>query len=292
MRLLMRQQEKAAVIAAACISSAFGSIEVVLDEGEILKNCESPPQECQYLNHRYFQGGKCNVILQGRGNLLVRDAEAWEYIWSSGFTQSATEEFYVRMQRGGNLVIYGPSGAVWATNSGGNSEHVFLGIEDDCRLSIFKGQYGDGENAEVIWTNIRDGLMAGGSLQKGEIAHDKRMGVFWILQHDGNFVAYKDAVDVSGTEVYCGKDYSKLWNCIPTDAPVDTHQPLWSSGTAGTFTGEDNGWVYFRHTGKLQLLKERTPRGSGHTVQWASEDLVCDDFSLGLDVRHEPVALC
>ncbi|HSX29692.1 MAG TPA: hypothetical protein VLE73_03985 [Candidatus Saccharimonadales bacterium] len=126
---------------------------------------------------------------QTDGNLVVVKGSAW---WASGavnsrlnggeilkanqFIQSPDRRYRMVMQGDGNLVVYGPSGATWASNHTNRQSGSTLEMQGDGNLVV----YGPGHIA--LWASGRFG------------SYPSLVG-----QNDGNFVVY-------------GANNAKIWS--------------------------------------------------------------------------------
>lgn len=57
------------------------------------------------------------VFMQGDGNLVLRDIPTGNAIWNSSTGGHPNSAYYLSLQNDDNLVIYGPSGSIWSTNT-------------------------------------------------------------------------------------------------------------------------------------------------------------------------------
>ena len=80
---------------------------------------------------------------------------------------TADRRFHLMLQRDGNLVLYSPARALWATSTNGRSV-AFLALQADGNLVIYD------RNAQPLWFSLTNG--------------DRLMRL--IVQQDGNLVLY------------------------------------------------------------------------------------------------------
>jgi hypothetical protein len=174
------------------------------------------------------QAADCGVIHEGEG---LKSGES---------LLSCDGRYELAMQDDGNLVWYGPKGALWASGTDGKGGHVavvqsdgnfvlynsdsgalwasdtsghggdHLSLQDDGNLVVY------GSAGAVLWASHTEqaappppppcGTLASGkSLSKGESVSSCSGGYSFVMQTDGNVVEYDSA-----------------------------HKPLWASNTEGT----------------------------------------------------------
>ena len=147
-------------------------------------------------------------------------------------------------------------------------EPFFLGIDDECILSIYLGT--PDNIGDKIWTNIHTGpLKSGDRLGRGVIYRDTKRNAFMILQPaDGNLV------------VYDGSDFSD-----------SSRTPLWASNTAGDASFDFH--LDIRPNGMLKLTEDGPPKRVYYTKDLFEPkdrpDNTC--FHVALDpCSYEPTA--
>jgi YD repeat-containing protein len=96
-----------------------------------------------------------NVLSAGQG--LVRDQAVW----------STDGRYELVMQNDGNLVLYGPSGYMWQSRTGG-SEGAFVIMGGDGNLALYD------VHGNTLWTTGTSG----------------NSGAYFTIQTDGNLVVY------------------------------------------------------------------------------------------------------
>ncbi len=92
--------------------------------------------------------GRFTLILQGDGNLVFYQNGS-KALWSTSTFGSSVQSTV--MQEDGNLVIYGPSGAIWSSKTDGNPG-AWLALDDHGALVI------DDANGKPIWWDGTGGL--------------------------------------------------------------------------------------------------------------------------------------
>lgn len=89
----------------------------------------------------YSQDQRFFLAMQGDGNLVLYGPTG--ALWASHTVGSGAS--FTAFQSDGNLVLYGPSGAIWASNTAGNSCSN-LAIQNDGNLVIYAA------NGAAIWS--------------------------------------------------------------------------------------------------------------------------------------------
>lgn len=109
--------------------------------------------------------------LDAAGNRVMVEAANQAFTLSGGSElRSRDGRFIFTMQTDGNLVLYGPSGSMWSSNTYGNL-NAFLAFQNDGNLVIYKS---DGSGS--IWNSATQSNCA-------------RL----VVQNDGNVVIYSSA---------------------------------------------------------------------------------------------------
>jgi hypothetical protein len=203
------------------------------------------------------QATTCGVIDEGEG-LVAGES-----------LLSCDGRFELAMQADGNLVWYGPKGALWATGTNGKGGHVavvqadgnfveydadsgalwasgtnghggdHLALQDDGNLVVYAA------DGAVLWASHTEQaspppapacgtLAAGSSLAKGDSVSSCAGGYTFVMQTDGNLVQYDSAhhaLWASNTE---GRgdhvDMQTDGNLVVYGA---SNKALWASGTQG-----------------------------------------------------------
>lgn len=96
---------------------------------------------------------------------------------SSQYLQSPDGRFRFVMQADGNVVLYGPSGALWSTNTVGKPARE-LRMQNDGTLVLYD------QNSQVIWAS----------------GAGRHYNAFIVVQNDGNVVIYKGGTALWSTE--------------------------------------------------------------------------------------------
>lgn len=90
-------------------------------------------QEGSYLRS---SDGRWTTVIQGDGNLVIYGPRG--PIWASNTDGRGVPPFMLAMQSDGNLVIYGRNGATWASNTNGRGNAPFtLVMQNDANLVIY-----------------------------------------------------------------------------------------------------------------------------------------------------------
>jgi hypothetical protein len=80
--------------------------------------------------------GRWMMVIQGDGNLVIYGPRG--AIWASNTDGRGVPQFMLAMQSDGNLVIYGKNGATWASNTNGRGRSPFtLVMQNDANLVIY-----------------------------------------------------------------------------------------------------------------------------------------------------------
>jgi surface antigen len=169
------------------------------------------------------------------------------------FLLSADRRFRFVMQGDGNLVEYGPNGAVWASSTSGSGG--FVGLQGDGNLVVYIG-------GTARWAANTAGFP----------------GVELVVQDDGNVVSYSQGLPVwASRDGYLGGRLSSGWRLDAGDVRLspnhryrlvmqgdgnlvqyDGGTALWSSATSG------NNYAIMQGDGNLVVYRV------GGGAQWAS----------------------
>ncbi|MBK7585937.1 MAG: lectin [Myxococcales bacterium] len=84
------------------------------------------------------------------------------------------------MQGDGNLVVYGPPGALWSSNTAGTGSNNFAAMQGDGNFVVYAG------STPLWWSNT-----AGSS------------GAYLAVQDDGNVVIYQGSTALWSTGTCC-----------------------------------------------------------------------------------------
>jgi hypothetical protein len=91
-----------------------------------------PGQSFQVDAPLYSDDGTYRVVLQNDGNLVLYGPT--DALWASGTNGQSVSQCI--MQTDGNLVIYGCNGPIWASNTSGNPG-AYLKLQNDGMLAIY-----------------------------------------------------------------------------------------------------------------------------------------------------------
>ena len=124
------------------ISSASGT-SGVLNSGQALAANQSLTSP----------NGQYSLVCQSAGNLVLYDNSTSSAYWTSPIAGTAVRQCI--MQSDGNLVVYGNSGAVWASNTAGHTG-AYLQVHDDRNVVIYaaNGQVLGATNTSVTAQQI------------------------------------------------------------------------------------------------------------------------------------------
>lgn len=178
------------------------------------------------------QNGSHRAVLQTDGNVVVYGPSGPVWATGTGLTS------YLFMQRDGNLVLYESSWvmqALWHTRTGDRSG-TFLVLDDDGILTVHR------PDGSALWSSrtspgekiVRNVLTAGKRLKYFETLVSPNFLFRAIMQSDGNVVVYGPTGPNWAS--HTGNAYSNLvmssgGDVVNVAFPYDT--PLWHSGTAG-----------------------------------------------------------
>ena len=93
--------------------------------------------------------------------------------------KSCDGRFTLILQTDGNLVLYGPSGALWSSNTAGSAASV-AAMQTDGNFVVYAGA------TPLWWSNTAN-----------------NPGAFLSVQNDGNTVIYKGATALWSTKTCC-----------------------------------------------------------------------------------------
>ncbi|KZX20757.1 hypothetical protein [Rathayibacter tanaceti] len=173
--------------------------------------------------------GRARAAMQGDGNFVVYiDGSArWSSVTSGGGNR-------LEMQPDGNAVVYAPGGGSrWASNTQGNPGARMV-MQDDGNLVVYAS------SGRPLWSSstsiapvVRDVLVGGTELRRGQQLTSTDGGSRAALQGDGNFVVSSGgAVRWSAGTQGAGERLA-----VQTDGNAVVYsasgRALWQSGTAG-----------------------------------------------------------
>ncbi len=166
--------------------------------------------------------GQYQAVLQTDGNFVVWGPSG--AIWS---TQTyGTTGRYLAMQTDGNLVLYGTGGALWSTGTW-QTGAAELAMQNDGNLVLYSAQ-------GPLWSSMfgmHNILVSGASLPRNYPLISPNGDFRAILQSDGNFVVYSPGGAIWSAWTY-GTSGSAL--AMQTDGNVvewGSGGALWSTGT-------------------------------------------------------------
>ncbi|WP_410625912.1 NlpC/P60 family protein [Amycolatopsis sp. cmx-8-4] len=121
---------------------------------------------------------------------------------SGDWPQSANGTYRLSMQTDGNLVLYGPQGALWATYTNGNPS-AYLANQGDGNLVIYRS------DRSVAWAS-RSRSTGGGTLvmqNDGNVVAAGGAGPFWSTYTGGGVDKMAAAAAVAYARAQVGKAY-------------------------------------------------------------------------------------
>jgi hypothetical protein len=162
------------------------------------------------------------VVFQGDGNLVLYGPQG--ALWNSGTNGRLTASFFI--QSDGNLVIYDGGQAVWNSRTNGHSGGVVLAVGDDGTLGLL-------QDGQALW-KVPYSINAPSGLVPGEFIVSPDRRTMLVMQGDGNLVLYSS-------------DGRALWNshtngnagatlALQADGNLVIYRdsvPLWWTGTQG-----------------------------------------------------------
>lgn len=148
------------------------------------------------------------------------------------FVVSADGKYRLIMQGDGNLVAYGPAGAVWATYTNGPNRRAVM--QGDGNLVIYEG-------SKALW-NSQTGGFAGSRL---------------VMQTDGNVVIYE------GSRAIWSRHDGTLYDRLMTGQRLVAGQSLWSRGRAYRLVMQTDGNLVIYKDGVAQWSTQTGGTGDG-----------------------------
>lgn len=197
-------------------------------------------------------GGAYRLIVQNDGNVVLYGPAGAR--WAS---RTGTAGTVLRMQADGNLVAYAPGPrAVWDSGTAGTGA-TRLVAQDDGNLVLYRA------DATAVWAtgaDVTDTLPAGATLLPGAALVAAGGGYRLPVQGDGNVVLYGPY----GATWASGTGTAGTWLTMQTDGNLVAYAPgpraVWSSGTAGSGAAR----ALLQADGNLVLYR------AGGTPVWAS----------------------
>jgi hypothetical protein len=113
------------------------------------------------------------------GDRLLADG----HLFPNLFLTSPNGAYRATMQSDGNLVVYGPAGAIWATGTAGPNSH--LSMQADGNLVLYSSTVSPSGADQALW-HTRTG---------------DRNGTLLLMQDDGNLVLYR----IDGTPLWSSR---------------------------------------------------------------------------------------
>jgi surface antigen len=168
--------------------------------------------------------------MQTNGNLVEYGPSG--AVWATGTPSSGD---HVTMQTDGNLVVYTSGGTpLWQSGTGGNSGGFTLDVQNSGTLAIF-GVNGLG----LMWTS-KSSLSAGSpdqSLASGQSVWSPNGSYELLMQTNGNLVEYGPSGAVWATGTPSSGDHVTMQTDGNLVVYTSGGTPLWQSGTGGRSGG-------------------------------------------------------
>ena len=185
--------------------------------------------------------------------------------------RSRDQRFVLSHQYDGNVVLYGPNGAMWATNTGGQSTNA-ISMQYDGNLVLYA------TNGTALWASG-----TGGS------------NLRFVVQSDGNAVIYSPQTAQWATNTGNSGGGEPFMPSL-TGAPLQHGTNIATDGTisknfgmASPVSGYSGNWG-MRMTGKLRLPQNGTYsfriNSDGGIRVWIDDKLVRDSWSDGPARNH------
>ncbi len=185
---------------------------------------------------------------------------------------SLDRRFQLNHQNDGNVVLYGPNGATWSTNTGGNSTTLLM--QSDGNLVLY-GASG------VMWSSNTGGNNAKFVLQNdGNAVIYASTGATWATNTGAPNVPSAYTINLTGTPLQHGTN-------IASDGTVTKN-----FGTTAPVSGYNGNWG-MRMSGKMRLPATGSYgfriNSDGGVRMWVDDKLLIDDWSEG-EARNHPTA--
>lgn len=175
--------------------------------------------------------GRYEAVMQGDGNFVVYGPTG--ATWATGTVGQAGA--YVRIQDDGNLVVYNASGgAPWASDTSDPGRRVpeRLTLDNNGFLGMYVAA------GYTIWGNGRDTLYAGQQLKSTKELKSKNNLYTAAMQWDGNFVVYGPNGTVPWASHTVGQANYGAWAQMQNDGNFVIYRPgpapICASHTSGT----------------------------------------------------------
>ena len=204
--------------------------------------------------------GRFEVVMQYDGNLVVYGPTGATWASHTGIPYA-----YAVVQADGNLVVYDQvdGGPLWSANGSGLYAH--LEMQNDGNLVLYAG------SGAALWdargyvrratTTFAPNKAVISSLNQGEQQYAPNRAYWLAMQVDGNLVEYDSSNRprwASNTNVPGSRVVLQSDGNLVVYGPQN--QPLWSSGTGGNASA----WAAIRNDGGLRVYR---PDG---TAAWAA----------------------
>jgi hypothetical protein len=173
------------------------------------------------------------IVMQQDGNLVLYDKN-WQPVWASG-SNGLKSPYYLQIQSDSNLVIYGNSGAVWATGTNGRGQcnTIYQGE------SIHTNEHLSDDSGTFSLNLQNDGNLVlygcwGFPSWASNIANSSKSRNL-SMQSDGNLVIYESGVAkwATGTN---GKGVGPYYLLLQADGNLVIYGStgaIWASNTVG-----------------------------------------------------------
>ena len=176
-----------------CITASASSDNYKKDT-VVLDNNRSVTLSAGKQRHWFSQNGKYQLTLTAYGNLVLKETNSGNTIWSTGLGNdySSNRSFKLVMQTDGNLVLYDKnSKAKWDSRTlikgGGNS--YSLRLSNDGELYVY--HYESGHSLWSSRSEIECTAKSNTLLRPSQCLTSKNRLYCAMMQQDGNFVIYR-----------------------------------------------------------------------------------------------------
>lgn len=118
------------------------------------------------------------LVMQGDGNLVEYGPSG--ALWATGTTGTGSD--HVVMQSDGNLVVYSPNSAHWGSGTDGYGAGVWLALQDDGNVVLYRNGAAVWSKAVVRWLVVGARAMSGSTpgtqSMSGPTLHSTQYGVY------------------------------------------------------------------------------------------------------------------
>jgi L,D-peptidoglycan transpeptidase YkuD (ErfK/YbiS/YcfS/YnhG family) len=173
--------------------------------------------------------GSYQAVVQADGNVVIYGPSG--AIWSTGTWGTSGRQ--LALQTDGNLVVYGSSGALWSTGTWGTAGDE-LAMQNDGNLVLYSPQ-------GPLWSSaygMHDAVGAGSSLPRSYPLLSPNGSYRAILQTDGNFVVYGPVGAVWSTGTWGTSGDGVAMQNDGNVVEYGSGGALWSTGTWETAASE------------------------------------------------------